>query len=315
MTIDVAILTYRPGKEFPVLLRRLKAQTCRPHRLLVINTERRFWNRAWEKEFPGMELRHITKEEFDHGATRRLAAELLDGEVLVFMTMDAVPADRYLLENLVSPLLNNPMAGACYARQLPRKSCGYLEKCARAFNYPEQSHVRYLKDIDQYGIKTFFCSDVCAAYWRESYEYAGGFPARAIFNEDMVMASALLRQGYAVEYAADAKVIHSHNYSAVMQLRRNFDLGVSQADFPEVFASVPPSEGEGIRMVRQTIKRAVREGKTYLVPKFVFHSFMRYAGYLLGKHYENLPVFLILHLTNNRNYWKNVMLSNGNTFF
>ena len=38
-----------------------------------------------------------------------------------------------------------------------------------------------------------------------------------------------------IAYEAEARVLHSHNYTNMQQLRRNFDLGVSQAEHPEVF--------------------------------------------------------------------------------
>ena len=60
---------------------------------------------------------------------------------------------------------------------------------------------------------------------------------RTIFNEDMIYAGNLIQAGYGIAYAADAKVIHSHNYSCMQQFHRNFDLGVSQAEHPEIFAS------------------------------------------------------------------------------
>ena len=43
------------------------------------------------------------------------------------------------------------------------------------FNYPEQSSVKSLADIDKYGIKTYFCSNVCAAYDKGIYQKTGGF--------------------------------------------------------------------------------------------------------------------------------------------
>lgn len=38
----------------------------------------------------------------------------------------------------------------------------------------------------------------------------------------MIYAGRLIQEGYAVAYAADAKVIHSHNYSCMQQFHRNF---------------------------------------------------------------------------------------------
>ena len=68
-----------------------------------------------------------------------------------------------------------------------------------------------------------------------------------IFNEDMIYAAGLVKAGYGVAYEAEARVIHSHNYTGRQQLRRNFDLGVSQAQHPEIFRGVP-SEGEDHRL-------------------------------------------------------------------
>ena len=61
---------------------------------------------------------------------------------------------------------------------------------------------------------------------------------KTIFNEDMIFAGGLIQKGYGVAYAAEAKVVHSHNHSAIQQFHRNFDLAVSQADHPEVFDGI-----------------------------------------------------------------------------
>ena len=131
----------------------------------------------------------------------------------------------------------------------------------------------------------------------------GGFIRKTIFNEDMIFAAKAMKNGYAVCYAADARVIHSHNYTAVEQFHRNFDLAVSQADHPDVFSGIR-SEGEGIRMVKDTVRWLVKTGHTYLVPKLVVDSGFKYMGYLAGKRYKKLPKALIVKLSMNRNYWK-----------
>ena len=52
---------------------------------------------------------------------------------MVFMTQDAVPADRNLIGNLIRPLQENSKVGAAYARQLAREDCAYLEKYTRRY--------------------------------------------------------------------------------------------------------------------------------------------------------------------------------------
>lgn len=301
--VDVIIPVYHPGKEFSVLLERLTEQTVVIHRIIAMNTEENYWNKELEQKYPLLEVHHLKKSEFDHGGTRAWAAELSDAEIMVFMTQDAVPADRNLIENLVKALEKEKMIAAAYARQLPNEMCSFVERYTRSFNYPEKSYIRTQRDLSLYGIKTFFCSNVCAAYKKEIYQKLGGFVRKAIFNEDMIYAGRLIQEGYAVAYAADAKVIHSHNYSCMQQFHRNFDLGVSQAEHPEIFEGVP-SEGEGIKLVKKTINYLIKKRKIWLIPGVILQSGCKYAGYLSGKNYRKLPKKVILWCTMNREYWK-----------
>ena len=301
--VDIIIPAYHPGNEFEKLLESLSGQSYPVEKILVMNTEAEFWNPEWESKFPKVKVTHLKKSEFDHGGTRRMAAELSDGDVMVYMTQDAVPADENLIRNLIRPLQENPRVGAAYARQLAREDCAYLEKYTRAFNYPEISSIKWEKDTDKYGIKTYFCSNVCAAYRKNIYEENGGFVKKAIFNEDMIYAGTIAKKGYGIAYVADACVIHSHNYSCRQQFHRNFDLGVSQAEHPEIFSGIP-SEGEGLRLVKKSLAYLVKTGHVWLIPKLVGQSGFKYMGYFLGKRYEKLPEKVILFCTMNREYWK-----------
>lgn len=302
-TVDVIIPAYHPGKEFATLIKRLEKQSVPIHRIIVMNTEESMWNKEWEKLSDAMEVHHLTKEEFDHGGTRARAAELSDSDVMVFMTQDAMPADRELLAELLKALDQEENIAAAYARQLPNAECSFVERYTRAFNYPDTSLVKTKADLDKYGIKTFFCSNVCAAYKKDIYEKQGGFVRRTIFNEDMIYAGGLIRAGYGIAYAAEARVIHSHNYNCMQQFHRNFDLGVSQAEHPEIFEGVP-SEGEGMRFVKKTLAYLIHSGRIWLIPGFVLQCAGKYAGYLAGKKFRKLPKKFILWCTMSPNYWK-----------
>lgn len=312
--VDVIIPTYKPDETFRTLVERLLCQTVRPAKILIINTlEEGRNNSAEDLEKLGeraarcgtaFEICHIKKEEFDHGGTRRAAALMSEAEILLYMTQDAVPADVYLIENLLRAFERDDKIGAVYARQLPEKDCKTIEKYTRKFNYGEESAIKSSEDLPGLGIKTYFCSNVCAAYARAVYEKLGGFPPKAIFNEDMIFAARLIQNGYKVAYEAEARVIHSHNYSGIQQFRRNFDLAVSQAQNEAVFADVP-SEGEGIRLVKNTACWLCRTGRPWLLPKLVWQSGCKYAGYFMGKRYRKLPRKLVLACSMNKNFWKN----------
>lgn len=303
-TVAVLIPTYRPDKKFSRLLQMLQHQNHPVKQIIVMNTEKSLWNESGYDGIPGLEVHHVAKTEFDHGGTRKKGMGYVRTDVCVCMTQDAVPADCDLIGTLVEALFQKseePIACA-YARQLPDKDCHVIERYTRAFNYPEKSCIKTFADLLQLGIKTYFCSNVCAAYQMEIYNRLDGFIDSAIFNEDMLYAAQVIDAGYGVAYAAEAHVIHSHNYSCKQQLHRNFDLAVSQAEHPEVFANLP-SEGEGIRMVKQTMQYLKQQKKAYLIPKLIIQSGSKYLGYQLGKHYRLLPMTLVRKLTMNQAYW------------
>ena len=136
---------------------------------------------------------------------------------------------------------------------------------------------------------------------REAIEYY--MDPRNSLNEDMIFANGALKAGYQVYYAADAKVLHSHDYGFKRQLRRNFDLGVSQADHPEVFEGIS-SESEGKRMVLSACKHFINIGKPLEIVHLAVQSGAKYIGYFLGKRYQKLPTSLVSRLTDNQTYWQ-----------
>ena len=329
-TVDVIIPTYKPGKKFLRILKALKQQTYPVSRVIVFNTQEEYWNRFVKglntDELPmNPEIHHISKEEFDHGKTRGAAAAISDADAFLCMTDDAVPADKHLIEKLVKALsqevlepademacsgqdisenkkISEKQVAVAFARQLPGKRADEAEKYARRFNYPEESCIKSSSDIPKLGIKTYFCSNVCALYNKRIYEQLGGFVDKTIFNEDMIFAAGAIKAGYCIAYVADAKVYHYHKYSNMQQFHRNFDLGVSQAQHPEVFADVP-SEGEGIRMVKQTAGFLKENNMAYRIPGLFITSAFKYAGYLLGKNYKKLPKALVMKCTTNPKYF------------
>ena len=306
-SIDILIPTCKPASGFEVLIKRLEEQTIKPENIRIINTRKEWWEQRIDTDsfltaHPTVKLEHIEPAEFDHGATRNRGMEESQAEYVVCMTQDAIPLDAHLLEGLIKPFSDSRVA-VSYARQLPAADASPIEVFTRSFNYPAQDRVKGKEDIPELGIKTYMCSNVCAMYRKDIYESQGGFIRHTIFNEDMIYAAGVIQAGYRIAYVAGAGVIHSHNYSGIQQFHRNFDLGVSQADHPEIFETVP-SESEGIKMVKQTAKYLCSHGKWYLLPKLVWQSGWKYLGYRTGKHYRKLSRKKIMRYTMNVNYWK-----------
>ncbi len=312
--IDAVIPTYYPTERLLSLLSMLQKQTVPLRRIYLINTEEDGFLMALAKQgmdpesfadrYPQVQVRHISKEEFNHGFARNLGMQLAEGaDYVLLMTQDALPFDRELISELLSPFAVDEQMAVTYARQLPEKNAGVTERLTRSFNYPAQSRTKSQKDFETLGIKTYFCSNVCALYKKSVFDKLGGFVDPAIFNEDMIYAGTALQAGYHSAYQAGARVIHSHNYTAMQQFHRNFDLGVSQAQHPEIFQAAS-SEGEGVQYVKTVIKMLIKEHAIGEIPGFVTGCGARLIGYKMGKKYEKLPRRWILRCTMSPGYWK-----------
>lgn len=300
--VDVIIPTYKPDERVVLLVKKLLRQSYPLREIHLIDTDTGIFPEELAQLSDNIKVTHIPKEKFDHGGTRHMGMLKSKAEIVVFMTQDALPANEYLIEELVKPFAEKDIA-VSYARQLPDQECKVIERYTRSFNYPKQSRVKSIEDLDTLGIKTYFCSDVCAAYRKDVYESLGGFEEKTIFNEDMIMAAKIIQSGFKIAYIAEAKVIHSHNYSCMQQFRRNFDLAVSQAEHPEIFENVK-SESEGIRLVMDTARYLVKIKKPWLILSLIIKSGFKFLGYRFGKNYRKLPDWLIAKCTMNPGYWE-----------
>ena len=103
-TVDVIIPTYKPDYSLFTLIDDLEKQSLRPSKIIIMNTEEKYWNDLNEnnpenplKKYDNIIIRHIKKTEFDHGETRNQGVLLSDAELFLMMTQDAFPKDRMLL--------------------------------------------------------------------------------------------------------------------------------------------------------------------------------------------------------------------------
>ena len=300
-SVDIIIPTYRPDETVVYLIKKLLKQTYPIHEIHIIDTETGIFPKELKNLSDKIRISKIKPEQFDHGGTRHEGAMQSHTDIIVYMTQDAMPVNEYLIEELVKAFDNEKIAAA-YARQLPNSKCNVIERYTRAFNYPEQSRIKSMEDLETLGIKTYFCSDVCAAYRKSVYESLGGFEEKTIFNEDMIMAAKIIQSRVLVKYVAEAKVIHSHNYNCKQQFQRNFDLAVSQVEHPEVFQNIK-SESEGMRLVKNTMIYLIKIKKPWLIIKLISQSGFKYMGYCLGRKYSQLPMWLIKKCTMNQRYW------------
>ncbi|MCL1855491.1 MAG: glycosyltransferase [Clostridia bacterium] len=300
---SIIILTLNAAGSLPTLLDRIFRQTLRPAEVLVVDSGSGDGTVALARKYSGVRCIQVEKTSFDHGGTRDMALRQTKGDIVCFLTQDALPVNERYLEELTAPLINPAVACAC-GRQEALKSAPLAERLTRAFNYPERSFIRSSEDLVRMGIKTYFLSDVCSAYRRDAYLAVGGFANPILVNEDMLIASRMIRRGYRIAYCAEARVWHSHTYTLSQEFRRNFDIGA----FLAMYVRELPGAGtarEGLRYIRAVSARLLAKGHVISWLTFCAHCTARLLGNLFGKKYQQLPRRWILRMSAQQAYWRN----------
>lgn len=279
MRISIIIPTLNAGPYMQQLLSALTSQDTKPSEIIIIDSSSEDNTVAIAKQL-GAKTIVTPRHTFDHGKTRNMAAKEAEGDILVFMTQDALPKDKLLLTNLTAPL-QLPDIAASYGRQIPRPGASPLEVFARQFNYPDVSIIKGIDDITHYGIKTFFFSNVCSAIKKDLFINMGMFPVGIRLNEDMIIAAKLIIKGYKTAYVPSATVFHSHNYSLLRQFIRYYNIGSSLRSNRWILRYARP-EGEGVRFIREQVIFVLKQHRYPWIPYIFLEYMAKYAGYRIG---------------------------------
>ena len=281
MRISLIIPTLNAGEELDVLLKKMLAQSCPPQEIVIVDSESTDGTPERAKKYPQVKVIPIKRADFDHGGTRDMALRSCSGDVVLFMTQDAIPADKHYVEKLIA-MLDDPRVAAVGGRQIARPDATRQEQLVRAHNYPETSRVWDAGAIEAMGVRAFLISDCCAAYKRAAYLAVGGFDHPIMTNEDMLMAQKLLEAGYAIAYCGEAAVVHSHNMTLKQQFRRNYIVGRTMKRYEERFCHVQEM-GEGTKLAKAVLLQLLREGRLISSATFCFDCAARLLGNRLGR--------------------------------
>lgn len=237
-SVGVVIPTYYPNEQFLQIVQAVQNQlTSFDVTLQIVDTrvdgrKSPVIDEIEESGFANVEA--IDSADFSHGPTRTLGARLLDSDYYAFLTDDALPADEYWLESLVTPLVIVPNCAYSYGRHkaYPHHRDAYAKELKFHFDNLQGQGFVFNRmmigdqfDSDPYLVAGLsFNSDNSAAYpgplLRER-----GFPP-IDFGEDQAWAAQMLREGYSRAFANTSIVYHSHDFED--QLDKAFDRGVEE---------------------------------------------------------------------------------------
>lgn len=223
--ISVVIPTLNGKRDLEELLPVLNSQVVSGgHEILVIDSGSTDGT-VQLCEAAGASVRSIPKSEFRHGTTRNLRAADAQGEVIVFLTQDALPRGERFLEALTAPLRKEGLVG-CWARILPcvgddplteRTALAQPEAVDSAFTVQGDASWRGLSNEQRLARVRF--NNVASAVRRDHFEVQ---PFEDVpFGEDLVWALAALDAGKSLRFTPEAVVEHAHRYSLAASFERN----------------------------------------------------------------------------------------------
>lgn len=231
VTVTVAILTYNGEKYLRQILEAVEAQKfVGAVEILVIDSGSTDSTLEIIAAFPRVTLHQIPNEDFGHGKTRNMAAQMASGVYIAFLTHDAIPVNQFWLRDLIAPFAINEKIVAVMGSQTPRASAAPITKyeVQRVFAqfgsklgttvFFDDGHPEHRAFID--GI-TFF-SDVNSASRREFLLKT--LPYRDVrYAEDQMYGRDLIASGFWKAYSARAAVEHSNDLTLREFGPRTFD--------------------------------------------------------------------------------------------
>lgn len=235
MKATVCIPTYNGEKYLKTILKMLFSQEVGfDYEVLVIDSGSSDSTldivRSYQAKHGNLRLHQIPNHEYGHGRTRNLAAEMAKGEIVAYLSHDAVPATKHWLSEIVRPFdLRSDVMGVV-GRQSPRPKCVPLLKyeIRSVFRsqgsqfgvtlYQQAPH-RISRDI--YDAVTFY-SDVNSATRRDFL--INKIAYRDVpYAEDYIFGQDIIDAGYIKAYAGMANVSHSNDLQLSEYKHRIFD--------------------------------------------------------------------------------------------
>jgi rhamnosyltransferase len=226
MDVSIIILSKNAGVSFATLLQRLFSQKFDgSYEVLVIDSGSTDDTLEVAQGCP-VKIARIKPEEFHHGKTRNLGAELSSGGILVYITQDALPLNDNWLQKLTEDL-NDLQVAMVVGRQIPWHDTKPPEKFFYLYYFPEHK-IEVVSGAPDYYRDNMFISNVNSAIRREVWQQFK-FSENIVMAEDKEFAKRVLLAGWRIVYQPEAVVYHAHDFSLRAIFRRSMDSGIALA--------------------------------------------------------------------------------------
>lgn len=222
--VSIIILTKNAGNNFRLLLDRIFSQeSSYQYEVLMIDSGSSDNTLTIAQEFPVKTIQ-IRPEEFHHGRTRNLGAQLSSADILVYITQDALPLGSDWLQKLVDNFKEPDVAMVC-GRQIAWETSKPPERFFYAHHFPDH-RIKVTPGAADYYHDNIFISNVNSAIRKNVWQQFR-FSEKVIVAEDKEFAKRLLFAGWTIIYEPGAAVYHAHDLSLGSAFHRAARFGIA----------------------------------------------------------------------------------------
>ena len=222
--------------------------------------------RKYQAKHESIRFHQISNTEFGHGKTRNLAAQMANGEIVLYLTHDAVPSHNRWLHEMVRPFEINEKIVGVMGKQIPRPHCipmlkseinGVFAGLGPDFGTSIFYKDDFVRDQGVYDAISFYSDANSAArkdYLLEKFPYHDvGYAEDQLFGRDVINA------GYYKAYAPRGSVLHSNDLKLSEYKRRMFDetMGLRKIGLP---VPVPSKK----TILKMTVRGVLRDTRNIL---------------------------------------------------
>lgn len=302
----VLIPTYNAGPLFAEVLERISGQkTDFDYEILLVDSGSADGTLELARRH-GARVIGIKKSDFTHGGARNLGISEARGAYVAMTVQDAVPADENWLAAMVENMTGDESVAGVYSRQIPRPDCNPFTRhqLEQHFTNRPERHVQRAESPESYEalppmekLATITFDDVSSCVRRSVWQK---HPFRPVsFGEDLDWSERVVKAGYKIVYEPASAVIHSHDRTAVYEMKRAYVAHKLLAE--TVGLRVLPTFSELRRrlpvLVRQRLKLARNAGggaRLYAraVARSVGDQTGVYLGGMAGAEPGRVPKFL-----------------------
>jgi rhamnosyltransferase len=298
--VSILILTKNGGDEFRLCLEAVFSQSeIAQSEVIAVDSGSTDGTLEMLRKFP-VRVHQIPPDEFHHARTRNFIASLAQGDILVFLSQDAIPSSTSWLKAIAANFADSSV-GAVYGRQLPKPGSSLEREDALDTIYGTQRIVKDPAHRNGLGYRFYHFSDVNAAIRRSVWEHTN-FPEDLRVFEDLGIAKRILDGGWKIVYEPEACVYHSHHHTTIGLFKRYFDIGYTLKHL-----HIWDAQGTRASLLRDARKLLVNKIGRLKSPKDtgragggITQDIAKSVGLLLGLNQQYLPSALKRHLTAHR---------------